>query len=168
MTGKKCLRMFSIHRSFTQIKYFWSKIGWIPDAEPTDTDSNLGINSLGVLTSHTQNFLNDLWQDMKHIHKQDSVTNRLQQCILGLSLFKKFPLKTMAYLPSMFRIHTSSSSKNISGPSRFSMSLKPLQGTYKGDIQKKASEYEVAVTHTQILLTAILHCLTLTESDREC
>lgn len=45
----------------------------------------------------------------------------------------------MAYLPSIFRIHTSSSSKNISGPSRFSMSLKPLQGTYKEDIYKEAS-----------------------------
>lgn len=39
----------------------------------------------------------------------------------------------MTYLPSIFRIHTSSSSKNISGPSRFSMSLKPLQGTWGED-----------------------------------
>lgn len=56
----------------------------------------------------------------------------------------------MAYLPSMFRIHTSSSSKNISGPSRFSMSLKPLQGTYEEDIYKQASitSNDVVVTLT--------------------
>lgn len=68
--------------------------------------------------------------------------------------------KTMAYLPSIFKIHTSSSSKNISGPSRFSMSLKPLQGTYEEDIYKQASitSNNVAVTliHKSELQTKML------------
>lgn len=51
----------------------------------------------------------------------------------------KIPDKSTAYLPSIFRIHTSSSSKNISGPSRFSMSLKPLQGTYEEETQRGLS-----------------------------
>lgn len=63
---------------------------------------------------------------------------------------RNIPAIPMAYLPSIFRIHTSSSSKNISGPSRFSMSLKPLQGTYEEDIYKQAS-----VTSTNVLVTLI-------------
>lgn len=73
---------------------------------------------------------------------------------------KKFPAKTKTYLPSIFRIHTSSSSKNISGPSRFSMSLKPLQGTYEEDTHKQASVMRcnvvVTFTHKSAVQTKML------------
>ena len=65
----------------------------------------------------------------------------------------KIPDKTTAYLPSIFRIHTSSSSKNISGPSRFSMSLKPLQGTYEEDTHKEGS-----VTSNNVVVTLTHKC----------
>lgn len=81
---------------------------------------------------------------MKYLENisQGSATYKLQQLILGIIRMNKqktIPAKTMTYLPSIFRMHTNSSSKNISGPSRFSMSLKPLQGTYEGDTYKQAS-----------------------------
>lgn len=76
---------------------------------------------------------------MKYLENisQGWATYKLRQLILGIIIGmnkKPIPAKTMTYLPSIFRIHTNSSSKNISGPSRFSMSLKPLQGTYEEDI----------------------------------
>ena len=91
---------------------------------------------------------------MKHLKylSLGSATHQLQQLILGL-LIKQTPDRNTAYLPSIFRIHTSSSSKNISGPSRFSMSLKPLQGTYEEDRHTEASvrSSHAVVSHTRKL-----------------
>ena len=95
---------------------------------------------------------------MKHLKylSLGSATHQLQQLILGL-LIKQTPDRNTAYLPSIFRIHTSSSSKNISGPSRFSMSLKPLQGTYEEDRHTEASvrSSHAVVSHTQVTSKAV-------------